>query len=650
MQKLSHQLYSFDGFTLDLTRGCFLRGAEEIKLRPKSFEVLKYLVENNGRLINKEELIHAVWGDTAVTDDSLAQCLKDVRHALRDETQEIIKTVHGRGYILDKEVSDNGSTARVKTYTEETGGVQVIIEEEDTDGHGYAETRRRGDAIVAALPQSKVSYLIARIRQRPWVALVSVITVAVTTAAIVYFTRPGEAIDSIAVMPFVNVSGDPNMEYLSEGLSDSIINRLSQLPNLKKVIAQNSALRYKGKQTDPQAVGRELNVRAVLMGRLIQHGDELSISMELVDVRDNKHLWGEHYNRKLADIIGLQTEIAQEISQKLRLQLSEEERKRLTKRYTESGEAYQLYLMGRSYFRRSGKKEDLQKSIEYYEQAIKKDPSYAPAYAGMGTTYHVMGWLGILPPKESWQKEEWAALKALQIDDTLAEAHVLMAAIREFNLDWSDSEKEYKRALELDPNSARAHQTYAWHLEMFERLDEAMQHLKRAQELDPLYLELMWDSGVWFIQSRRYDEAIVQFQRLIEMDPNYPAAHFSLAQAYQEKGMYDEAIAEAKKANALGRAGGDAGLAYAYAVAGKRDEAQKILDELKVASKQRYVSPFNFALIYIGLGDKDQAFEWLNKTFEENPYRIAFIKVQPRFDSLRSDPRFTDLLRRMKLA
>jgi tetratricopeptide (TPR) repeat protein len=336
----------------------------------------------------------------------------------------------------------------------------------------------------------------------------------------------------------------------------------------------------------------------------------------------------------------------------LRLRLTGEEKKQLAKRYTQDGEAYQLYLLGRYYFRRSGKKEDLEKSIEYYDQAIKKDPNYAPAYAGLGTSYHRLMWQGHLSPKESWQKEEWAALKALQIDESLAEAHVLKAAVKEFNLDWQGAEQEYKRALELDPNDVRAHESYAWHLEMFERLDEALPHLKRALELDPYSMALMWDIGVWFTQSRQYDRAIEQFKKMIEMDPSDFTAHSpGLAEAYQKKGMYEEAVEEVKKASALGRTGpqAPAALAYAYAVAGKREEAQKILDELKESAKQRYVPAFSFALIYMGLDDKDQAFEWLNKTFEENPYRIAFIKVNPRFDSLRSDPRFDALLRRMKL-
>jgi TolB-like protein/DNA-binding winged helix-turn-helix (wHTH) protein/Tfp pilus assembly protein PilF len=647
MQILSHQTRCFDGFTLDLTRGCLLRGSQEVKLRPKPFEALKYLVENAGRLISKTELIEAIWPDTAVTDDSLVQCLIEVRRALGDDAQQIIKTVPRRGYIFDRPVSETASITPLTTVTEESG-VHLVIEEEETNGHGgWATSALPITSSVTLIPAYQAT-TIQRVRtaigKHKWLAAVGALAILLGAAGVFYLTRPTEAIDSVAVMPFVNVNGDPNTDYLAEGISDNIIDRLSRLPNLKKVIALNSVMRYKGKQPDPQAVGRELNVRAVLMGRLVKNGDELSLSLELIDTRDSKHLWSGQYNRKATDMIALHAEIAQDISEKLRLQLTGDETKRLAKHDTQNAEAYQLYMLGRFYFHRSGKKEDLEKSIEYYEQAIKKDPGYAPAYAGLGTTYHLLGWNGWMPPKESWQKEEWAALKALEIDDTLAEAHVLKAAVKEFNLDWQGAEAEYKRALELDPNSVRAHQTYAWHLEMFGRFDDAMSHTKRAQELDPLSLELMWDTGVWFSFSRQYDRAIEQFQKIIEMDPKFIGAHTGLAETYQKKGMYEEAINELKTADVSGPP-----LGYAYAVAGKRDEAEKILNELKEQSKQRYVSPKAFAMVYMGLGDKDQALAWFNKTFEENPYRLAWLKVDPRFDSLRSDPRFDALLRRMKL-
>ncbi len=396
MQKLSHQTFSFCEFTLDLTRGCLQRGQDDIKLRPKSYEVLKYLVENSGRLISKDELIQAIWVDTAVTDDSLVQCLKDVRHALRDEAQQIIKTVPRRGYILDTKVTDNASTGSVMTYTEETAGVQVIIEEEETNGDGRLETTpspaAHGVGLFEAQRATRIERLTTAIKQPKWGAVLGVLALAVVATAIVYFTRPVEAIDSIAVMPFVNVSGDPNTEYLSEGLSDSIISSLSQLPSLK-VISQSSTLRFKGQPMDPKQAGQTLGVRAVLMGRLVQRGDDLSISTELVDVRDNRRLWSHQYNRKLADIMAMQEDISLEISEKLRVKLSPEERRQLAKRYTENVAAYQAFLQGYHYLiggnaLTGGHASAVMKSIEYFEEAIRIDPGYAPAYAALARAYY----------------------------------------------------------------------------------------------------------------------------------------------------------------------------------------------------------------------------------------------------------------------
>ena len=466
--------------------------------------------------------------------------------------------------------------------------------------------------------------------------------------AVAYFSYfrgvgSGETIDSVAVLPFVNVNNDPNTEYLSDGLSDSIIDSLSQLPNLKKVIALSSVLRYKGKQTDPMAVGRELNVQAVLMGRITQHGDDLLISTELVDVKDNRRLWGGQYNRKLGDVLKLQGEIAQEITDRLRLKLTSEEKQRLAKRSTDNPEAYQLYLLGRFYRNQRAN----QKAIDYLEQAIKKDPNYAPAYAQLAYTYASASASDWFPRKEAREKMESAARRALELDDTLGDAHFVLA----FTIDdRSAKDKEIQRALELDPNSADVHAFYARGLWASRRFDEAILHMKRAVELDPLSPALHTDLGKILYSAGQHDQAMEQYRKALELNPNYFGAHHHLANSYLAEGRYEEAIAEAEKmsANATSEGSGRPFLGYTYAVAGKRAEAEKILAELKERSKQRHVNPAEFALIYTGLCDKDRAFEFLQKEYEENQRLPTLINVLPEWDSLRSDPRFTDLLRRMK--
>ena len=643
MQKFSHEMRSFGGFTLDLTRGCLLRGNQEVELAPIPFEALKYLVKNPGRLISNAELMETLWPETAVTPDSLVQCLREVRIALGDKDKRIVKNVPRRGYVFDLEVS--ASSAPVTTVTEESG-VHLVIEEEETNGRAIETVPSQVAGSAAYLPAYEATIL-QRIRtaigQHKLAVAVSVLTLAVAAAGIFYFTRPAEAIDSIAVMPFVNDSGDANLDYLSEGISDNLIERLSGLPNLKVVIAHNVVQRYKGKQIDPQTVGRDLNVRAVLVSRVVQRGNDVSIGLELIDIRDNKHLWSGQYDRNLADIISMQTQIAQDVSEKLRQRLTGQDKQRLASHYTENGEAYRLYLMGRHY-QRWGRKEALEKSIDYLRQAIEQDANFAPAYAELGEAYSHLGYGGWIEPKDCLQKEQAAALKALQLDDTLAEAHVVAANIRALNLDWQGADDEYKRAIQLDSSSVRARYAYAQHLIRLGRLDEAMMHLQHAQEVDPLSFEVSEGIGLVLYSSRQYERAIQQYQKTIDIDPLF--GHGVLAQAYQAKGMYQEAVAEVEK----GAAKGDAQLGYAYAVAGKTAEAHRVLDELRDLSRDRYVSPFRFALVYIGLGDKDQAFAWLSKTFDEDPYRLTGLKANPRFDSLRSDPRCTDLLRRMKLA
>jgi serine/threonine protein kinase/Flp pilus assembly protein TadD len=456
-----------------------------------------------------------------------------------------------------------------------------------------------------------------------------------------------ETIDSLAVLPFVNLSGDPEMEYLSDGIADTLINSLSQLRRLR-VVPRSLTFRYKGRAVDPQRVGSELDARAVLTGRVMQRGDTLLIGTELMDVAKLSQIWGGQYNRKMADIFVLQEEIAREITEKLRLQLTGEERKRLTKRATGNKEAYELYLKGRFWLEKRTP-EGFTKAIEYFQQAIAKDRTYALAYAGLADCYSWLPTLAFVPPKEAYPKAKEAALKALEIDDTLAEAHTSLAVVKaNQDWDWSGGEREFQRAIALNPDSAIAHFWYGWTLMNIGRFEESIAELKRALELDSLSLNNNCFLGVAYHFARQYDQATAQFQKALELDPNFFVLHTFLGLTYVQKSMYKEGIAELERAVAISPSNISlAYLGYGYAAAGRRPEAQKVLDQLNEVSKQKYVPPFHRAIICVGLGEKDQAFEWLEKAYEEH-FMIA-IKVNRAFDPLRSDPRFQDLLRRMNL-
>ncbi len=496
---------------------------------------------------------------------------------------------------------------------------------------------------ATAPPRKRISRLL-------WAALAA--TVLLLAAALYLFMGRGQAIDSLAVLPFVNASADPSTEYLSDGISESLINSLSQLPKLK-VMSRSSVFRYKGRETDPQVVGRELKVQAVLMGRLVQRGENLSISTELVDTRDSSHIWGEQYNRKLADILAVQEDISREITDNLRLKLTGEQKKTLAKRYTQDTEAYQDYLKGRYYWnKRTG--ESLKTAIEYFEKAIAKDSTYALAYAGLADCYAVISQYIGMPAREWYPKATGAALKALEIDDSLAEAHGALGLVKTIHdMDWAGAEREYRRALELNPGYANAHHWYAMSLSGLGRHDEALAHIKQAQELDPLSLIINANVGFILYNSRRYEEAIEQLRKALAMDSNFPEVHEYLGFTYLQKSMYREAVAELQTALKLspGNLEVIAGLGHAYAVSGNRAEARKMLDDLTERSRRGHSLPWVMAVVYTGLGDKDRAFEWLQKAVEErNIGLLMWIKVNPLFDPVRSDPRFADLLRRMNLA
>jgi eukaryotic-like serine/threonine-protein kinase len=477
------------------------------------------------------------------------------------------------------------------------------------------------------------------------------LALAALLALVVWFTLlrgRGEAIDSLAVLPFVNVSADPNTEYLSDGITESIINSVSQLPKLK-VIARTSVFRYKGRDLDPRDVGRELGVRAVLTGRVIQRGESLSISAELVGARDNRHIWGEQYNRKLRDVLAVQNEIAQEISDRLRLRLTGEERKRLTKQYTENGEAYQAYLRGR-YYSSKYTEESFKKGFEYFRQAIAVDPTYAPAYAGMTVAYWNVSNIQFAP-QEVMPKAKEAALKALEIDDTLAESHAAVALVK-MAYDWEQAgaEREYRRAIELNPGYALAYEWHGYHLALMGRVEESVAELQRAQERDPLSAEISAYVGLSRYWARQYGPAAEQLRKAVELDQNSWFSHYLLGLGYQQSGAFPEALAEFQTARRLDDNPWTlAQLGHLYAVQGKRADAQKVLAALKERALRRYVSPYFFARVYTGLKEKEQAFAWLEKAYEARDEALTWLKVDPVMESLRSDPRFADLLRRIGL-
>jgi len=455
-------------------------------------------------------------------------------------------------------------------------------------------------------------------------------------------------IDSVAVLPFVNASADPDNEYLSDGITESVINNLSQLPNLR-VMARSTAFRYKGKETDPRKVGQDLGVGAVLSGRLLQRGDIVVVQAELMDVAKGSQLWGGQYNRKAGDVFALQEDLSKEISEKLQLRLTVEEKQRLMKRYTGDAEAYRLYLKGRYFWNKWTPQESL-KAIEYFQQATDKEPGYALPYAGLADTYVSQAWFGELPPREVAPKAKAAALKAIELDDRLAEAHVSLAfTIFLYDWDWPGAKKEFERALELNPAYPNAHSWYSFYLAALGRSEEALAEAKRALDLDPASPGANQNMALQLYYAKRFDEAIEQFRKALEMD--YRDAYVGLGLVYAAKGMYREALPEFEKYSELdrGTARSIAYLGYTHARLNERNQALRALDELRAMSKQRYVSPASFCLVYTGLGQRDQAFEWLEKAYQERSRYIPLLKTGSILDPLRPDPRFADLLERVGL-
>lgn len=500
-------------------------------------------------------------------------------------------------------------------------------------------------------PTSSAEYVVSGIKRHKIVAAIVVILLVTGALALALYLQASNsevAIESIAVLPFDNQNRDPNTDYLSDGLTDSIINSLTQLPNLK-VIPRSSIFRYKDKQSDPIAVAGDLGVRAILTGRIMQRGDSLTVGVELMDARDNKQIWGQQYNRKLADALAVQQEISREITEHLRLKLTGEEQKQLTKRDTINPEAFQFYLKGRYYWNKRTA-ENIKRAMEQFQQAADRDPNYALAYVGLSDCYIVLEEYS--GARETIPKAKAFAERALQLDSSVAEAHTSLAYIHHLLWEWEEAEKAFKRAIELSPNYPTVHHWYSLHLYDMRRHAEGCTAIKRANELDPLSLVIASNVANCYLIRGDLTSVIEESNRIIELDPNFPRGHETLGWAYLLQGRHPEAIIEIQKAIDLSFRRDRRpvrSLGYAYAMVGKRAEALAILRELQEKYGRHEGSALDVAVIYAGLGDKDQAFAWLERGFQDRSIRLARMNWELGFESLRSDPRFADLVRRMGL-
>jgi len=507
---------------------------------------------------------------------------------------------------------------------------------------GADSSSEKGRNNLAAIARGRTPYLLLSFG------------VLVLSAALAFFWftpfREKSLIKSIAVLPLANDSSGADVEYLAEGISESLINSLSQLNDVK-VVARTTAFSYKGRQSDPREVGRQLAVDAVVTGKVRLIGDSLIVQTDLISVSDGRQIWGERYSRKLADLLSVQENISNEILERLQPQLSSETKRQLADLHTGSSRAYELYLKGR-FFWNKRTDDGLRKGMEFFEQAIAADPQYALAYVGLADSYNVMGFYSFLPPKESFPKAKQAAGRALELNSEMAEAHNSLAyATLYYDWDFPAAERSFLRAIELKPNYPVAHQWYGNLLTAMGRWEQAIGRFERARELDPLSLIITSVPGWTYYYARQYDKATIPCRKAIEMDRSFAFAHSVLGQVYERKGMYEEAITEFKEALSLS---GDSSeiaalLAHAYAVSGDKRQAAAILSELIERSKQKYVSPYHVATIYVGLGDADQALKWLNTAYTDRQNQVVFLRHDPRMDDLRSDPRFRELLNRVTI-
>ena len=635
-EHLQH-FYEFGRFKIRMGDRVLLRDEDIVPLTPKVFDILLALVESSGQVISKDGLMKKVWPDSFVEEGNLTQNISVLRKALGEgqNGHQYIETVARRGYRF---------VAPVREFRLSDLDSQQVVNEASVIAAPAIAVAESVNSSVSAERNAQMSG--GGLRKHGTLILTTLLVLVAAAAGIVYSARNsnavnGNAIESIAVLPFINEASDSDAEYFTDKITESLVNNLSQLPKLR-VVPRGVLLQYKGRETDPRTIARELNVRAVLIGKVHRRADMLSIQVDLIDATNVAQMWGQNYDRRVSDILLVQEDISRDIFENLRLKLSVEEQKQL--------EAFSLYLKGRNSWNKRTE-DGLLHGIEYFQQAIEVDQAYAPAYAGLADCYNMLVVYGITQPREAFPKAKEAATKALSIDGTLAEARTSLAFIKH-RWDWGgdEAEKEFQLAIKYKPTYAPAHQWYSSYLVAMGRFDDAIAEAKRAQELEPLSFIGNSHLGWILYLAGRYDDAILHCKRLLDVDPNFFPARRYLGLVYEQKGLYLEAIDEFERGVKLSNNPLMISLlGHAYAASGKRAEAQRILTEL-TQQKQKYVSPYTVATIYAGLGDKDQAFKLLEKAFEERDIWLMNLKVDPVLKNLRSDRRFADLLQRIGLS
>jgi DNA-binding winged helix-turn-helix (wHTH) protein/TolB-like protein/Tfp pilus assembly protein PilF len=648
LSEQSNSSYQFGHFHLDTRNRLLLRDGVVVPLTPKVFDTLMVLVENCGRVVEKELMMNQIWPDSFVEERNLAQNIFTLRKALGEEgPDKYIETIPKRGYrfvaavkLLADEDADMIVAKRVRS--------KVVIDEEILDDSEpvHSLDKKQLAAEQAATKSLKTRWLIGGLA-----------LAAVGAALYLIFanraTQPVSiaGVKSIAVLPFKIITTADSDNYLGLGMADALITRLSRL---RQIIVRptRAVLKYDTADQDPLAVGRELRVDSLLDGTIQRNGERLRLTVQLFRVSDGASLWADTFDEQFTDIFAVQDSIADRVTQAMLLRLTGEEKQQLTKRYTRSTEAYQSYVKGR-YFWNKRTEAGLRQAKEYFDQALERDPGYALAYVGLAECYALYSTYGVMPAREAFPRAQEAAERALEIDEQLAEAHASLGVVRyEYNWDWPGADKEFRRALELAPSYATAHQWYGGYLIALGAFDDGIREIKRAQELDPLSPVMNASVGWFYYFARQYDKAIEEGRKATDLESGSAIAHFFLGQAYMQKGMHTEAVAELQKSLNLApdEPGSIAVLVHAHMLAGDKEEANRFLARLIDLSKRAYVPPYNIAEAYVGVRDRDQAFFWLDKAFEEHSPDLVGLKTEPRLDSLRSDPRFADLIRRVGFA